>query len=82
MAKMLGRRGGLSRAQRLSRRRRAEIARMGGRAREESLRLAEAIRSNFNYLAAVHSLQRPRHVRSESTCNGPLPGLHGRETQV
>ena len=81
MAKMLGRRGGLSRARRLSSRRRAQIARMGARARVESLRLTEAIRSNFEYLAAMHRLHPPVHVRAESKSNGPLPGLYGQDTK-
>lgn len=81
MAKALGRRGGLRRAERLSGRRRAEIARMGGRARAESLRVAEAIRSNFDYLGAIDKLRRPARVRAESTCTRRLPGLYGRETK-
>lgn len=76
IARTLGRRGGLSRARRLSSRRRAEIARMGARARGESLRLAEAIRNNFDYVAAIHQLRPPRDVRSESVFSGPLPGIH------
>jgi hypothetical protein len=81
MAKVLGRRGGLSRAHRLSSRERTEIARMGGRARADSLSLAGAIKSNFDYLEAMHRLHHPTHVRSESACNGPLPRLYGRETE-
>jgi hypothetical protein len=81
MARALGRRGGLSRAQRLSNRRLAEIARMGARARGESLRLAGAIRNNFEYVRAIHRLHPPKQVRSESTCSGTLPGIHGTETE-
>lgn len=80
MATLLGRRGGLSRARRLSKRRLAEIARMGAMARAESLRLAEAIRNNFDYVRAMHRLQPPTPVRPTSTCPGPLPGLYGPET--
>jgi hypothetical protein len=76
IAKTLGRRGGLSRARRLSKRRRTEIARMGARARGESLRLAEAIRNNFDYVAAIHQLHPPRDVRPESVFSGPLPGIY------
>ena len=81
MARTLGRRGGLSRARRLSARRRVDIAGMGGRARADSLLLAEAMRSNFDYLAAMHRLRPPARVRSESTCNRRLPGLYGGETK-
>jgi len=80
MAKALGRRGGLRRAQRLSARRRAEIARLGASARAESLRLAEAIRNNFDYVRAIERLNPPRPVRSGSTCREALPGIHGGQT--
>ena len=79
IARTLGRRGGLSRARRLSSRRRAEIARMGARARAESLRLAEAIRNNFDYVGAIHQLHTPKAVRSESTLSKPLPGIYDGE---
>jgi hypothetical protein len=77
MARTLGRRGGLRRAQRLSNRRRAEIARMGARARADSLRLARVIRNNFDYVRAIDRLNRPGPVLSETTCRGALPGIHG-----
>ncbi len=77
MARTLGRRGGLRRAQRLSPRRRANIARMGARARSESLRLAEAVRNNFDYVTAIEQLNPPTPVLSETTCPRTLPGLHG-----
>ena len=79
IARRLGRRGGLSRARRLSSQRRAEIARMGAKARRDSLRLAEAIRNNFDYVSAVHQLHPPADVRSESVFSGPLPGIYGDE---
>jgi hypothetical protein len=81
MARTLGRRGGLRRAQRLSKRRRAEIARIGASARAESLRLAEVIRNNFDYVRAIERLNPPRPVRSETTCRGALPGIHGGQTK-
>jgi hypothetical protein len=81
IARTLGRRGGLSRARRLSSRRRAEIARMGARARAESLRLAETIRNNFDYVCAVRQLHPPQAVRSESTFGGPLPGIYDGEEE-
>ncbi len=57
MAKKLGRRGGLKRAQRLSKERKQEIARSGAKARIESLRLAKRIESNFRHLAAIQELR-------------------------
>jgi hypothetical protein len=81
MARALGRRGGLSRARRLSQGRLAEIARMGATARGESLRVAEAIRNNFDYVRAIERLHAPRQVRSELTCSRKLPGFYGAETK-
>jgi hypothetical protein len=81
IARTLGRRGGLRRAQRLSSRRRAEIARLGARARAESLRLAEVIRNNFEYARVIERLDRPRPVLSETTCRGALPGIYGAQTK-
>ena len=54
---------------------------MGGRARAESLRLAGAIRNNFDYVRAMHRLKPPARVHPTSTCTGPLPGLYGPETR-
>ena len=79
IASALGRRGGLSRARRLSSGRRVEIARAGARARGESLRLAGAIRNNFDYVRAVRQLHPPADVRSESLFSGPLPGIYDAE---
>jgi hypothetical protein len=76
-ARALGRRGGLRRAQRLSPRRRAEIARIGARARVLSLRLAEAIQTNFDYVNAIQQLYPPPKVRSGSLCRQRLPGVYG-----
>ena len=81
MARTLGRRGGLSRAQRLSIRRLTEIARLGAHARGESLRLARAIRTNFDYVMAIDELRPPRPVRSETRCRRRLPGIYGTETE-
>ena len=79
MAKSLGRRGGLSRARRLSSQRRADIARAGANARGESLRLTRAILTNFDYVNAIRELHPPRPVRSETRCSGKLPGIYGPE---
>jgi hypothetical protein len=81
MARALGRRGGLSRARRLSSRRLAEIARTGATARGESLRLARAILTNFDYVNAIRELHPPRPVRSETRCGGRLPGIYGPESE-
>jgi hypothetical protein len=81
MARALGSRGGLSRARRLSSERRADIARAGATARGESLRLARAILTNFDYVNAIRELHPPRPVRSESTCRGKLPGIYGPEAE-
>lgn len=77
IAKQLGRRGGLKRAKNLSKERRSEIAKMGAKARMESIVIARRIRINFAYADAVRALapRRPR-VISTSTCHGPLPGIH------
>jgi hypothetical protein len=81
MARALGSRGGLSRARRLSSRRRADIARAGASAREESLRLARAIRTNFDYVDAIRELHPPGAVRSEARGRGRLPGIYGPEAK-
>jgi hypothetical protein len=57
MARIMGRKGGLSRAKRLPSDRRQEIARLGVEARMESLRLAKRIQSNFEHLDAIQELR-------------------------
>jgi hypothetical protein len=54
---------------------------MGARARAESLRVAEAIRNNFDYVHAAQQLHRPKTISAESTVCGALPGIYDRETQ-
>jgi hypothetical protein len=54
---------------------------MGARARAESLHLAKAIRSNFDYVSALHRLHPPPEVRPESAFSGTLPGIYDRENQ-
>jgi hypothetical protein len=76
IARLLGRLGGLKRAQRLSKPRRAEIARLGSQARADSLRLERTIRNNFDYVAAMDQLRPPRTVSSESTTVRKLPGIY------
>jgi hypothetical protein len=79
MARALGRRGGLSRARRLSSRRLTDIAREGATARGESLRLARAILNNFDYVNAIRELHPPRPVRADTRYSGKLPGIYGPE---
>lgn len=81
MARALGSRGGLSRARRLSSGRRADIAREGARARGESLRLARAILTNFDYVQAIRELHPRGPVRSEARGSGRLPGIYGPEAR-
>ena len=50
---------------------------MGAKARMQSLRLAEVVRHNFDYVRALDRLNPPTPVRSETTCRQALPGLHG-----
>ena len=77
MAKALGRRGGLARARRLSKARRAEIASLGGEARARSLEAARRIAENFRYAAAVRELGGGAPiVERESTFSGRLPGIY------
>lgn len=75
IAKKLGQLGGRKRAIRLSKQRRQEIARLGARARLESLRLVKAIQINFDYLAAIQELSQPPPTTSLSEFEGRLPDL-------
>jgi hypothetical protein len=77
MARVMGRRGGLARASRLSPERRRQIASLGGRARHLSLLAARRIALNFRYLAAALELQGGKaRVRRTKTFKGRLPGLY------
>ena len=76
IARLLGRRGGLKRAQRLSNARRVETAQLGSQARTDSFRLGRAIRNNFDYVAAMHQLNPPARVNSESKSARKLPGIY------
>jgi hypothetical protein len=79
MARALGRRGGLSRACRLSADDRRRIAALGGQARSQSLTVARRIADNFRYLAAVRDLQGGSHaIRRVRSSRGPLPGIYPR----
>lgn len=77
VAKMLGRRGGRSRAKRLSADERRRIAALGGHARHRARQVAQRIEQNLRYAAAVVELQGPLpRVTRMKTFKGPLPGLY------
>jgi hypothetical protein len=58
IARALGRRGGIARAQALSRDQRWEIASRGGRARALSHHAERRIRENFRALEAIDALRK------------------------
>lgn len=76
IAKVLGRRGGLKRAQNLSSDEKVHIARMGAKARVESLKAASRVETNFKYVEAIWQLKPPAKVKSVKTTNQKLPSLH------
>ena len=77
MAKALGRRGGLSRGQRLSATDKKCIASLGGKARAQSLQAARRIADNFRYVAVLGDLRaQPATIRRLSAFAGPLPGIY------
>jgi hypothetical protein len=75
MARRMGRRGGRSRARRLSAQRRREIASLGGQARRRSLLVARRIADNFRYVDAALELRGgPGKIVRLRTFNRRLPG--------
>ena len=77
IARLLGRRGGLVRARRLSADDRRRIASLGGQARRRSFEGARRIADNFRYAASIDELQaRPQKVTRLKTFAGPLPGVY------
>jgi hypothetical protein len=76
LARALGRRGGLSRARRLTPAHKARIASLGGHARRESLQAARRIADNFHYLAAVLELRPAPPVKRLRECRARLPGIY------
>jgi len=76
IAKILGSRGGLKRAQNLSSNEKTRIARMGAKARVASLEAATRIEINFKYLEAIWALKPPPKVRSVKSTNRKLPSPH------
>lgn len=73
LAKILGRRGGLARARKLSSQRRKEIASLGGQVKHITNKAIQRIERNFKYLKAVKILQRALKPKSVSRVYGPLP---------
>jgi hypothetical protein len=77
MARMLGRRGGRTRARRLSSARKRAIASLGGAARARSLEAARRIDVNLRYAASVAVLRGPaRPVVRMKRFGGRLPGIY------
>jgi len=74
IARALGGRGGLARAQSDSELPR--IASIGGTARRDSLQAAQRIADNFRYVAAIRGLAPAKAVKRLREFRGPLPGLH------
>ncbi|GMR16598.1 MAG: hypothetical protein BMS9Abin31_0951 [Gammaproteobacteria bacterium] len=78
IAKQLGRRGGLKRAQNLSSKEKTRIARLGAKARIESLKAAARVEINFKYVEAIAQLNPPPKVKSVKSTNRKLPSIHDR----
>lgn len=77
IAKVLGRRGGLARAKRLSSGQRRKIASLGGHARRESMLAAKRIEANFRYVNTIRKLRgETLKVKRLKHFKGPLPGLY------
>ena len=77
MAKALGRRGCLKRAQRLSTARRKQIAALGGNARARSMKAARRLEDNFRYAAAMEALRAAgRSPLRHHHDDGRLPGIY------
>ena len=77
MARMLGRRGGRTRARRLTPGRKQQIASLGGAARARSLEAARRIDTNLRYATAVVVLRGPADpVVRMKRFGGRLPGIY------
>lgn len=77
MAQELGRRGGLTRAARLSADGKRRIAALGGNARAESFAIARRIEENLRYAATVVALQpRSAAVARDERPERRLPGIY------
>ena len=78
IARILGRRGGLARARRLSAIDKRRIASMGAQARLRSLEAERRIAANFRYAEAVQTLGGGRPpLKRVRGFGGRLPGIHG-----
>lgn len=77
IARVLGRRGGRARAQRLSAAERKRIASLGAQARAVSLQAARRITDSLRYADVVTELRggAPEVTRMR-TFNGPIPGTY------
>jgi hypothetical protein len=79
IARVLGRRGGQSRARRLTADERRRIASLGGHARRQSLEAAQRVIANLNYLEMVLELQGGYPaITTMKTFTGTLPGIYAR----
>lgn len=76
MARVLGRRGGRIRAQRLPANRKKQIASLGGAARARSLKAARRLEDNFRYAAAMEALRPSRPPARRQREDGRLPGIY------
>lgn len=77
MARVLGRRGGRARGQRLSAAEKKRIASLGGKARFQSIQATRRVVDNLRYAAVVSDLSRtPTTVRRLRAFAGPLPGIY------
>jgi len=77
MARVLGRKGGRPRGQRLSVAEKKRIASLGGHARRQSLQAARRIADNFRYAAVLGELRgQPATVTRLRDFAGPLPGIY------
>ena len=76
MAKILGSRGELKRAQALSASEKARIARLGAVARVASLKASSRIEINFKYWEAIWQLKPPLKAKLVKSTNRKLPSIH------
>ena len=78
MARELGRRGGRTRAVRLSVEKKKRIASLGGKARAQSFAVARRVEQTLRYAAVIRELQ-PNMVIRQKTFSGRLPGIYSDE---
>jgi len=78
IAKVLGRRGGLARAKRLSATERKSIASLGGQMKSLSYHAVQRIEDNLAYLKTLRALKKPPRVHSVSRVTHLLPGIYAK----